>query len=312
MFLENFYNTELGRSMNKFAREASTFNACYLYWREQLFERVMRLFVWENTDPVPPKEIEQRLLIQGCCGVMPFKGELTAFYGTLHGVTKYIDEFTSYTARCPIWTGDKKIGTEIALINNTAIRNSIMPLIHHYSIMLGHVEVTLIGELVNARDANGVPVVTTEKQKKSVQEYQKKKFNGEWDVVTDPSMIGIVMAGAESHTVQGIMNIMETREKLIKSFYSDIGVRSAFEKRNNTVMAEVEADTSLLLLNLSDMIHCREEGAKEVNRMFGTNWTVHVAKEIDYGDENQRIQFDTNTEVHVKEKEEDVSTTSTD
>ena len=39
------------------------------------------------------------------------------------------------------------------------------------------------------------------------------------------------------------MKVMETREKLIKSFYSDIGVRSAFEKRNNTVMAEVEADT---------------------------------------------------------------------
>ena len=99
------------------------------------------------------------------------------------------------------------------------------------------------------------------------------------------------------------MEIMETREKLIKSFYSDIGVRSAFEKRNNTVQAEVEADTSLLLLNLSDMLHQREIACKQVNGLFGTNWSVHVAEEIDYGAENERMQFDTSTETHIVEDE---------
>ena len=97
---------------------------------------------------------------------------------------------------------------------------------------------------------------------------------------------------------------METREKLIKSFYSDIGVRSAFEKRNNTVQAEVEADTSLLLLNLSDMLLQRERACEEVNNMFGTNWSVHVAEEIDYGSENERIQFDTSTETHIVEDDD--------
>ena len=49
------------------------------------------------------------------------------------------------------------------------------------------------------------------------------------------------------------------------------------------------------------MLKCREDGAKEVNAMFGTSWKVHVAEEIDYGAENQRIAFDTNTEIHVQE-----------
>ena len=70
-------------------------------------------------------------------------------------------------------------------------------------------------------------------------------------------------------------------------------------------MAEVEADTSLLLLNLSDMIHYREKGAEEVNKMFGTNWTVHIAEEIDYSTENQRVAFDSGTEIHVKENPND-------
>ena len=71
------------------------------------------------------------------------------------------------------------------------------------------------------------------------------------------------------------------------------------------MQAEVEADTSLLLLNLSDMLKAREKGAEKVNKLFGTNWTVHIAEEIDYGSENERTQFDTMTEVHVNEKEGD-------
>ena len=181
-----------------------------------------------------------------------------------------------------------------------------MALIHHYAIMLGHVEVTLVHMLVNARDAGGVPVANTEKAKQSIHSYLSKVFNGQFGVVTDPSMIGVTYAGSDRHTQQELMKVMEVREKLIKSFYSDIGVRSAFEKRNNTVMAEVEADTSLLLLNLSDMLNCRERGAEAVNKRFGTNWKVHVAEEIDYDSENARMQFDTVTKVHVKDGADDV------
>ena len=51
--------------------------------------------------------------------------------------------------------------------------------------------------------------------------------------------------------------------------------------------AEVEADTSLLLLNLADMIDSRVKGCEAVNDMYGTNWSVHIAEEIDYGTENE-------------------------
>lgn len=306
MFLE-YLDTDEGRKISKLARESSTFNVGYKYWRELLFERIMRLFVWEGTDKdnILPKEIEQRLLLAGHCGIAKYKGELTAFFGSFFGVTKYIDEWKNYTVRCPIYSGKKTIDKDVAVINNNSLRNPAFMLVHHYAIMLAHTEVTLINCLVNARDSGGVPVVSTEKQKKSITEYQGKIFNGQYGVVTDIGNLGIEYMGADRRTTQNIMDIMEVREKLIKSFYSDIGVRSAFEKRNNTVQAEVEADTSLLLLNLSDMLKAREIGAEKVNNMFGTNWTVHIAEEIDYGSENERTQFDTMTEVHVNNKEGD-------
>lgn len=301
MFLD-FLDSREGRVITKVARESTTYNAYYNYWRNSLFERVMRLFIWEDTGDVDPKEIEQRLILQGHCGVTKLDGEksLTAMFGHFFGPTKYQDEWKFYNVRCPIYSGTRTIGEDIIVINNNALRNPTYELIHHYATLLAHCEVTLCNALVNVRDSGGVPIASTEKQKKSIEDYQGKVFNGQYGVVSDIGMLGINYAGADRRTNQDIMDIMEIREKLIKSFYSDIGVRSAFEKRNNTVMAEVEADTSLLLLNLSDMIKQREDATEKINTLFNVNWSVRIADEIDYSVENRRVQFDTNTEVHVK------------
>ena len=300
-FLNEFLVTDEGRKITKLAKDSCTYNVKYAFWRDSLFERVMKLFVWENTGDLKPKEIEQRLILNGHCGIANYQGELTAFYGSFYGVTKYMDEWTNYIVRCPIYTAEKKIGTDVVVIDNNSLRNPTFELVHHYATMLAHTEVSLINCLINTRDSGGVPIASTEKQKASIKEYQNQIFNGKYGVVTDVGNLGITYAGSDRKTQQDLIDIMETREKLIKSFYSDIGVRSAFEKRNNTVQAEVEADTSLLLLNLADMLRCREKACEEVNKLFGTNWSVHVAKEIDYGAENQRIQFDTSTETHVEE-----------
>lgn len=311
MYLDEFLLTPYGQNVTKLNKEACTYNVAYKYWRDQLFERIMRLFIWEDTYDVKtgkgikPKEIEMRLVLKGHCGIAKYKGDLTAFFGDFFGVTKYYDEWTSYTVHSPVYSGVRNIGKNIVVINNNALRNPTYSLVHHYATMLGHTETSLINALINVRDSGGVPVVSTEKQKQSVIEYQNKVFNGKYGVVTDIGNLGIQYMGGDKNTNQDIIDIMEVREKLIKSFYSDIGVRSAFEKRNNTVMAEVEADTSLLLLNLSDMLKQREVACEEVNNMFGTDWSVHVAEEIDYGTENQRVQFDTSSETHVKVEEDD-------
>lgn len=278
----------------KLARESSTFNAFYIYWREQLFERIMRLFVWENTGDVEPKEIEQRLLLSGHCGITYInksrikqgKKRLVAMFGSFYGVTEYLDEHTNYMVHCPIYSGKRTIGKDIVVIDNTSLRNSAYPLVHHYAIKLAHSDVTLIDALVNVRDSGGIPVASTEKQKQSIMEYLGKIFNGQYGVVTDVGNLGINYVGGNRGTSQTLPDILQTHEKILKQFYSDIGVRSAFEKRSNSVESEVEADTALLLLNLSDMLSKREDGAKKVNEMFGTNWTVKIADEINYGLEN--------------------------
>ena len=303
MFLSELKKERDSNEIFTYAKQSCTYKAYYEYWIEQLFERIMRLFVWENTDDVEPKEIEERLLLQGHCGITKILGEkeLTAMFGNFYGVSKYVDDKPYYMVRCPLYSGSRTIGKDIVVIRNNSLKNSTYSLVHHYATLLAHNEVTLVDTLINVRDGGGIPIATTEKQKQSIIAYQSKVFNGQYGVVTDIGNLGLQYIGSDRKTHQNIMDIVTTREKILKSFYSDIGVRSAFEKRSNSVEAEVEADTSLLLLNLSDMLDSRKKGAEEVNKLFGTNWNVHIAKEIDYSTENQIVKFNSDDDIHVKE-----------
>lgn len=291
-FLNDLLTT--GNTITKLDKLSCTYTVMYRYWRDSLFERVMRLFIWENTGDVDPKEIEQRLILQGHCGITKIpsnkykhsdKNSLVAMYGTLFGPTEYLDEYTNYTVRCPLYSGTRTIGKDIVVINNNALRNPTYELVHHYATLLGHTEVTIINLMINARDAGGIPIASTEKQKTSIKEYISKIFNGQPDVVTDIGNLGIQYAGTDRHTQQQLMEVMDTRKEILRSFYNDIGVRSNFTKRSNTVEAEVESDSSLLLLNLSDMLKQREKACKEINKLFGVNWKVKIAEELNYKDE---------------------------
>ena len=267
--------------ISKYARENTTYSAFYFFWRDELFSRVMRLFK-ENTDPIPPKEIEVRLMMQGHVCIAPYKEELTAFWGIPNGISKYRDNLPFYSARCPIWSGNLKVGKECEVIYNNVLMNPLYDLIHHYATLLAHNEVTCIHTMVNARNANGVPIASTNKQKTSIKDYLGQLFNGKFDAVTDIGNLGIEYAGAHLNTAQDIEGLWNTRERILSSFMNDIGIKSGIDKRSNTVADEINADTPALLVNLNDMLNERKEGFDRVNRHYGTNWTVELNEDIDY------------------------------
>lgn len=265
---------------------ACTYPDFFLFWKENLFERIMRLFIWDNTGEVDPKEIEERLMLAGHCGIADYEG-LTAFFGSFFGVTKYQDEWTGYNVHSPIYSNTYTIDKDIAIINNNSLRNAMLPHVIHYAQLLAHADVTLIKQLVEARDPGGVPIAQNEKVKQSLISYQRSKFNGKAvGFVSDLAGVGVSFLGSDKHSALDINAVWDVRTKLIKSFYADIGVRASFDKKSNAVVDEITSDTSMLLYNISDMLKEREKGAERVNKLFGTNWSVRISDEIDYTREN--------------------------
>jgi len=277
----NFIERQDAKYITKMGKECSTYGYGYIFWKEHLLERVQRLFVYKGLpETLPQKEIELPLYLKGYVGICDYKNELTAFNGTFNGVTKYIDEFTHFNCYCPIDTFTKKINDDIIVIDNTSLRNPILPLIHHYAVMLSHTDVTLVNSLINVRDSGGVPIAPNEKTKASIEQYQNKLYNGQYGIITDLGLQGVQFVGTTRGGEQSIKEIYEVREKLIKSFYQAIGIKGSFEKNNNAVTDEVTSDTSLLQINIHDMLECRKKGIEKVNNLYGTSIVVDLAPEI--------------------------------
>lgn len=305
-----------GDSLIEFQLDACTYPAYYRYWTNELFERLMRVFVWEDTytlenskiKGIDPKQIESRLILKGFCAIskLPSEQELTAFFASMFGPTKYYDEWKQVNIHCPIYSGQRTIDKDAVIINNTPIRTPTFMHVHHYATMLAHAEVTLIDMLVDARDNGGVPVARTQKQFESIRAYQNKRFNGKYGVVTDLGGLGVDYAGSDRKTSQPVLDVLEVRNKLVRSFYSDIGVRSAFEKKSNVNSLEIDGNDSVLEFNISTMLKQRELACDKVNELFGTNWSVHVAEEIDYekiDEEQAELEMQQNNFSQLKNEE---------
>jgi len=297
-FLDEHLKELKENDLEFFQKDAGTFLSAYMYWMDNLFERIMRLFVWKGNGDILPKEIESRILINGHCGIINFfdglTEELTAMFGSFYGVGKYFDEKPFYNMRCPIWAGSGRIGYDTAIIENTSLKNACLPMVQRYAYMLAHTEVSLVKAMINLRDSGGVPVATSSKQKEDIEDYQQKLYNGEDGVVIDFGALGVEFAGTDRHTNQSILDIMEVRQKLLKNFYSDIGIRASFDKRSNTVVNEVEADTTMLLFNITDMLEARKRSSERVNKLFGVNWSVDVSPEINYQEKTLTIGEEAN------------------
>lgn len=280
MFLDNLL--ERNTKIKQLVKESGTFTDGYNYWKEILFERAVRLFKWENTYEIEPHEIEVCLLMGGAAGVTDkYQKKLAVFNGYYCGEpTVYFDRYEDFSIYSPKFSGVFKIGKDIEIIRNNALMNSVYPLVHRYAIMLAHTEVSLVNTLINGRDSGGIPIASTEAQKTAIENYRNSLCNGKVTSILDPAFSGVEFVSVNKNTVLNIKELMEVRENLLNAYYNDLGVKTAWNKKGNMINEEVEANNSMLLLNLSDMLEQRQMACERINKHYGTNWTVDISPEI--------------------------------
>lgn len=267
---------------NKLAKEGGTFSDGYEYWKAILFERAVRLFKWKNTHEIPQHEIECAVMMNGSAGVTDkYKRTLSVFNGWYCGApTQYYDIYEDYSVHSPVFSDVLKVGKEIAVIRNTALMTSVYPLVHRYAIMLAHTETSFVNTLINGRDSGGIPVASTQAQVTAIENYRNNLCNGKVGAILDPAFSGVQFLSVDKNTVLNIKELIETRENLLNAFYNDIGVKTAWNKKGNMIQEEVQANDAMLLLNIADMLEQRQKACEEVNRLYGTNWSVDIADEI--------------------------------
>lgn len=264
-----------------------TFKKSYNMWYNVLMERVINIFKWNNL-PFEQKEIEVLLALVGFCGVTQFKKvkELGAVYGSMSGVTNYPDEFINFLYATPKESGLKKIGKNLVLINNNQLRIPSVQVVQTYATLLAHVDLSLQAILINSR-ATGLIKASSQAQVESISTWYKGLLNGKTMAVMDSEDLEKLMTdkGIEVFPMQysssfSIDAYYQIRENLLKSFYSEFGINSNREKRERIVEAELDTNLNRILFNVSDMLECRQQSAKQISEIFDVEITVDLNPEI--------------------------------
>lgn len=278
-----FFDEYLSKNTNikRILKTSGTFEAGYDYWSNYLSERVLRLFEWKNTDDVPSREIEIALMLGGSCGVTDkYKKTLSVYQGNYAGEpTQYFDVYKKYSVYSPVYSKVLNIGTDVIVGRNNSLMNNVLPLIHRYAMMLSHIEVSLVDALIDGRTSS-VPVAMTQAQKTALDNWRNDLCNGKVKSIMDPAFSSVKFVDLKGNIGLTIKDLIEARENILNGFYSDIGVKTAWNKKGNMIQEEVEASDGLMLFNINDMLRCRQKLAEEVNEKYGTNWTVDMSEEL--------------------------------
>lgn len=248
-----------------------TTSAMFNYWTEILFEKIIRIFEWTGL-PFPQREIEQRLMLNGYCGIVnDAKAGIIAVNGSPTGVTPYSDIFTDFVYAAPTAKGGtKKIGKGCVLALNTSLSTSMLTFLQRYASLFAHCDVTLKCALVNMRYTDTFNA-HDDSQKESINSWYNDIYAGKCGVIVSDMLLNETTITQISNTTNqlSLREIIEARNDLMRNFFAEIGIRYAKDKKANMVVDEVTGDSQFLMFNVSDMLKCREETANGLQNVLG-------------------------------------------
>lgn len=269
----------------------------YRFWCNMLFEKCVRIFKWSDL-PFKQKEIEMRLIMYGYCGFVndANKGFMIA-NGGMSGVTEYFDEFTKFTYSAPTAKGGTvDINSECVIIDNTSLRNSLYPMIQRYASLLAHADISTKMALINLRDTNTYSA-KDEGTADSIKKMQEQRYKGVDGVIIDSDIINkesVINLTPSMGTNHGVMDCIDARNEILRSFFNEIGVKYSRDKKERMVESEVECDNQMLLFNINDMLRCRKDACEEINKLFGIKVEVELSPEFNIIENNSEVDDNEN------------------
>lgn len=274
--------------------------------------RTDSMFKWKGLpNTIPSYILERYLKVNGWAGIglAPLEaeehgGELVCFFGGLGLKPDLYYQPTAIILSNPV-LGSKTytIGKDVVWAKNDSCHQGISHIISRYSHMLADNDISINIAQINSR----MPFVftaETDNDIESARMYMKDIEAGKLAVIKS----SIFNKGVEPKptSVDGSGNhikaLIELHQYLKAQFYNDIGIGSSFNmKRERQNVAEVEANSPVLLPLVDEMLMFREKICEEVNSMFSQSWSVEL--------DSAWILENLKQELEVKEMSANVSST---
>lgn len=276
------------------------------FWYDRLLAFCLSMFDYKNLpNTLSSYEIESNLILTGHCTIFESDGEIITNQSVLFGNDLYLQPTNATTAvinrRNPtlrinhIFNSYGQKGKNAITFYNSILKeytlglktdSSLNNFISRYARQLADIDSTISIYTVSIRDTY-IPTSDDSKTKESLLTFYNKRALGKRAIVSDNSIVPLLKSidiSSGKNVKDGLNDLLIARDKILESFYRDIGIKFYNPKKAQVGEAETEANNNLLLINTADLYNARIKGINEVNSMFKTNI------EVDFSDSFKRMR----------------------
>ena len=256
------------------------------HYVKQMLSQTVEMFEYGGLpESIPQKELEILHQISGYAIWKKVNGKLYVFFGSLGGVLNEYYHPTIAIVNNPYlkFNANMKIGEDCVVTFNNKLRESLMPIMNKYAVLCAECDISIRFATVNAR----IPYLVganDDNTRSSVKEVFDKIWDGkEFGIVLNKRLLesnkdSTFTSEFGSRSQNTIKDLIELKQYLKSSWYLDLGIQSNYNmKRESLNSNETQMDEDVLLPLIDDMLQSRQDGIKEVNKMFGTNITVKLS-----------------------------------
>ncbi len=265
------------------------FENYYDFWFAYFLERCANIFRYKGL-PFKQKELELRLLLNGYCGLCKLNSSSHAFDAisvAMSGITNYSDEWTTAVGVTPqtqvmfqIYGNPKSIeGIEATgiIADNNDLRLSATPLISYYATILAHIDLSIKKVAVKMRNMALIRG-SDSKAVDTINDWLKAVENGASKAVLDEESYLELNTGIKVDPIGSdkgeLDSLLMARDKYILSYFSDIGINSAIEKKERLISSEVDVGFNRVFFNISNMYESRQKMCEDIKGLYGLDVEV--------------------------------------
>ena len=244
-----------------------------------MLNRTQSMFRWSGLpESIPQRVLELYLQINGNVGFYQYEGTLYVFRGGLGGEPDVYYMPTIFTIANPALniTKNLRIGEECVVIPNDSLYLGLMPLFDKYASLMAENELSISLATINSRIIELISA-QDDRTRMSAQKFLDDIRDGKQGVISSNEFLDGVKAQPYGSTGNSnvITNLIELEQYIKASWYNELGLNSNYNmKRESLNSEESQLNHDSLLPLIDDMLKQRQDGAKRVNDMFGTDISV--------------------------------------
>lgn len=276
---------EYFREYKKVVKSQMTFMPCFSYWQKILLEYATRLFSYEGLpESIPAHEIDMIAYLRGYCPLVTVVNDgkmdwIAANSSGMFGLTDYLDMFEKVNFNTPLHWGERTIDENCIIVPNNSLKTPLIWRINHYATLLAHVDISLVAELVNDREIDVMEAVSSMAAEAAKEAYAKR-YDGVPQALVNKGFAQYKHNFISGRSQDQNSKLWDLRNNILSGFLEEIGIKKAGDKKERMITDEVASDDTMLTLNISDMLECRQEAFKKFNALTGYN--VKVTANVDY------------------------------